>query len=91
MFLFHRLKLRLLFRCKFVLDSNPELHVQAFDLSLAVKHFVELCQRLLLVHWIRFHRFVQSFHGILQLPLQFIETRRSFLNLIPHERLLFIS
>jgi len=87
----HCLKLRLLFGRKFVLDSNGELHVQAFDRSLAIKHFVELRHRLLLVHRVSFHRFVQSFHGILQLPLQFIETRRSFLNLIPHERLLFIS
>jgi hypothetical protein len=63
----------------------------ALDLAFTVQHFVELRQRQLLVYRIRLHRFMQCFHGILQLPLQFVEARSRAIDLATHERLLLIS
>jgi hypothetical protein len=61
------------------------------DLALTVEHFVELRQRQLLVHRIRFHRFVQGLQSILQLPLEIVKARRGTIDLATHECLLIIG
>src|ERR1041384_183751 len=87
----HRLKFHLLLRRQFVLDPDSHPHVQRLDLAFSVEDFVELGERLLFVYLRRLHRFVQRFHRVLQLPLQFIKARGRALNLAPHELLLFVS
>src|SRR5258707_15697459 len=87
----HRLQLRLLFLSQFVLDPNRQLHVRALDLAFTVQHFVELRQRQLLVHRIRFHGFVQGLQSVLQLPLEIVGARRGTIDLAAHERFLFIG
>jgi hypothetical protein len=84
------LKFRLLVRGQIIFDPNRHAHVQRFDLTLGVEHFAELRQSLLLIDLRGFHRFMQSFHSVLQLPLKFIEARRGALNLAAHELLLLI-
>jgi len=85
------LQLCLLFRGQFVLNPDCQFHVSAFDLAFTVQHFVELRQRQLLVYRTRLHGFAQGLHGVLQLPLEFVEARRRPIDLTTHERLLIIS
>jgi hypothetical protein len=87
----HRLQFHLLIRRQLILDSNRHGHVQRFDFTFSVQHFVELRQRQLLVDLITLHGFVQGFHGVLELPLKLIEAHGCALSLAPHERLLRIS
>jgi hypothetical protein len=85
------LQLCLLFWRQFVLDANCQFHVCALNLTLAVQNLVELRQRQLLVYRTGLHRFMQSFHCVLQLPLQLVEARRRAIDLAAHERLLLIG
>jgi len=85
----HRHQLLLLRRSKLVLNPNSHPDVQSFDLAFGVEHFVQLRERLLLVDGIRFHRVMERFHRVLQLPLQLVKARRGLLNLGAHESLLF--
>jgi hypothetical protein len=87
----HSLKLQLLFRRQFVLETDSQFHVQPFYLSLVVEDLVELSQCLLLVHRYLFHGCVQRFHRILQLPLQLIEARGGLVDFSAHESFLVVS
>src|SRR5262252_6889616 len=61
----HALQLQLLIRRQLVLDANRHAHMQHLDLALGVEHFAELGHRLLFVHLVTLHGFVQRFHGVL--------------------------
>jgi hypothetical protein len=87
----HPLKFHLLVSRQFVLEPDSQLHVQPLDLAFVVQHFVELRQGLLLVDGVLFHRRMQRFHRVLQLPLQFIEARGCLVDLGAHESLLLVS
>jgi len=85
------LQLHLLVRRQLVLNPDRHPHMQRFDFTFGIENFAELGQRLLFVALIRLHGFVQSFHRILQLPLQLVEARCRPIDLGPHERLLIIG
>jgi hypothetical protein len=86
-----RLEFHLLIRRQLVLKTNCQLHVQAFDFTFALEHFVQLRQGELLVDGIGLDRLVQRLHLVLQLPLKLVEARCRSLNLSAHEYLLIFS
>jgi hypothetical protein len=86
-----RLELHLLIRRQLILETNRQLHVQAFDFTFTLEHFVQLREGELLVDGIALDRLVQRVHLILQMPLKLIEARRRSLNLSTHEYLLIFS
>jgi hypothetical protein len=87
----HSLKFQLLFRGQFVLEPDRQFHVQTLNLPLVLQYLVELRQGLLLIHRVLFHRRMQRFHCILELPLQLVETRGSLVDFSAHKRLLIIG